>query len=80
VLTLREFFRQLDGQPARPPDLTSGDVVTARVLGLDVAAVLLPSEVLLKDRAARMNAFWDALVEFQYRNVIVVALCVGDER
>ena len=51
--------------------------MTARVLGLDVAAVLLPSEVLLEDRVSRMNEFWDLI---QHRNVIVVALCVGDER
>jgi len=27
-----------------------------------------------------MNEFWDKLVEFQHRDVMVVALCVGDER
>ena len=27
-----------------------------------------------------MNEFWRALVEFQYRDVVVVALCVGEER
>jgi hypothetical protein len=71
VPTLREFSRQLDGQPERPPDLTSGDVVTARVLGLDVAAVLLPSEVLLEDRVSRMNEFWDLIAD---RDVLVVAI------
>ena len=69
--TLREFIRQLDGQPERAPDLTSGDVVTARVLGFDVAAVLLPSEVLLEDRVSRMNEFWDLIAD---RDVLVVAL------
>ena len=27
-----------------------------------------------------MNEFWRALVEYQYRDVFVVALCVGDAR
>jgi hypothetical protein len=58
------------------------DVGEVRVIsspGLDAASVALPADVDLKDRAARMNEFWDALVEFQYRNVIVVALCVGED-
>ena len=69
--TLREFIRQLDGQPEQAPDIESGDVVTARVLGFDVAAVLLPSEVLLEDRVSRMNEFWDTIAD---RDVLVVAL------
>jgi hypothetical protein len=77
VLTLREFMRQLDGAPERAPDFTSGDVVTARVLGFDVAAVLLPSEVLLEDRLSRMNNFWDIIA---HRDVLVVALSDGVER
>jgi len=71
MLTLREFIRQLDGKPERAPDLVGGDVVTARVLGFDVAAVLLPSEVLLEDRVSRMNEFWDIIAN---RDVLVVAL------
>ena len=77
LLTLSEFIRQLDGQPERPPDLRSGDVVTARALDLDVAAVLLTSEVLLEDRVSRMNEFWDLI---QHRDVLVVALSDGAER
>jgi hypothetical protein len=46
---------------------------------LDAASVALPADINLDDRAARMNEFWDKLVEFQHRNVIVVALAVGDE-
>jgi hypothetical protein len=59
------------------------DVREVRVIsspGLDAASVALPAGIDLEDRAARMNEFWDALVEFQYRNVIVVALCLGEER
>jgi hypothetical protein len=58
------------------------DVGEVRVMsspGLDAVSVALPADIDLDDRAARMNDFWDALVEFQYRNVVVVALCVGDE-
>jgi hypothetical protein len=57
-----------------------GDVSVVRSPGLDVASVALPGGIDLENRAARMNKFWKALVELQYRNVIVVALCVGDER
>ena len=59
------------------------DVGEVRVIsssGLDTASVALPAGIDLEDRAARMNGFWDALVELQYRDVLVVALCVGDER
>ena len=45
--------------------------MTARVLGFGVAAVLLPSEVLLEDRVSRMNEFWDIIA---HRDVLVVAL------
>jgi hypothetical protein len=57
-----------------------GDVGVARSPGLDMASVALPGGIDLKIRAARMNEFWDALVDLQYRDVIVVALCVGDDR
>ncbi len=45
-----------------------GDVSVMRSPGVD-----------LEDRAARMNEFWKALVEFHDRDVLVVALCVGDK-
>jgi hypothetical protein len=48
--------------------------------GLDAASVALPAGIDLDDRAARMNEFWRALVDFQYRDVLVVALCAGEER
>jgi hypothetical protein len=44
--------------------------VTARVLGFDFAAVLLPSEVLLEDRVSRMNNFWDIIA---HRDALVIA-------
>jgi hypothetical protein len=56
-----------------------GEVRVISSLGLDAASVALPAGIDLEDRAARMNDFWDALVEFQYRNVVVVALCVGED-
>ena len=57
-----------------------GDVSVMRSPGLDAASVALPAGIDLDDRAARMNEFWRALVDFQYRDVLVVALCVGEER
>jgi hypothetical protein len=57
-----------------------GDVSIVRSPRLDAASVALPAGIDLDDRAARMNEFWRALVEFQYRDVAVVALCVGKER
>jgi hypothetical protein len=56
-----------------------GDVSVVRSPGLDTASVALPGDVNLEDRAARMNEFWKALVEFQHRDVLVVALCVGED-
>ena len=47
-------------------------------LGLDAASVALPAGADLKTRAERMNEFWRALVEFQYRDVLVVALCASE--
>jgi hypothetical protein len=48
--------------------------------GFDAASVALPAGTDLDDRASRMNKFWRALVDFQHRDVLVVALCAGDER
>ena len=57
----------------------AGDVSVTRSPGLDTASVTLPANVDLKIRADRMNKFWDKLVEFQHRDVLVVAMCMGDE-
>ena len=57
----------------------AGDVSVMRSPGLDTASVALPANVDLKIRADRMNKFWDKLVEFQHRDVLVVAMCMGDE-
>ena len=58
----------------------ASDVSVTRSPGLDAATVALPAGITLDDRAARMNNFWKALVEFQHRDVLVVALCAGEER
>jgi hypothetical protein len=57
----------------------AGDVSFMRSPGLDAASVALPADVDLEDRAARMNELWDVLVAFQHRDVLVVALAVGEE-
>jgi hypothetical protein len=64
----------------RPMREDVGYVSVMRSLGLDAASVALPAGIDLDDRAARMNEFWRALVDFQYRDVLVVAICVGEER
>jgi len=58
----------------------AGDDSTVRSLGFDAASVALPGDIDLEDRATRMNEFWRALVDYQHRDVLVVALCVDDER
>ena len=54
-----------------------GDVGVTRSPGLDTGHVALSAGIDLEDRAARMNDFWKALVELQYWDVLVVALCVS---
>ena len=56
-----------------------GDVSVMHSPGLDAKSLALPAGIDLEDRAARMNDFWRALVEFQYRDVLVVALCASEE-
>jgi hypothetical protein len=91
VVSLKEYITRHDlarrksrtTKPSRSRRQMREDVGEVRVIsspGLDAASVALPAGIDLEDRAARMNEFWDALVDFQYRDVIVVALCVGDER
>ena len=45
-------------------------------LGFDAASIMLPANVDLDERAARMNEFWKKLVDYQHRNVLVIALAV----
>jgi hypothetical protein len=45
----------------------AADVRIIRSPGLDAASVALPAGIDLEDRAARMNEFWRALVDFQRR-------------
>jgi hypothetical protein len=87
VTSLKKFMAQQGDTPrasraatARLVREDAGGVSTVRSLGSDAASVALPSGIDLEDRAARMNEFWDKLVDYQHRNVLVVALCVGDER
>jgi hypothetical protein len=90
VTSLKEFIARHDrahrtSRTAKSPTsrrLISEDAGEVRVIsspGLDAASVALPAGIDLEVRAARMNAFWDALVDLQHRDVIVVALCVGED-
>ena len=67
MLSLKQFLNGLDGDAATDGD---DEVVRAEVFGLDVAAVMLPSELLAEDRVSRMNALWDLLGE---REALVIA-------
>ena len=91
MVSLKEYIARHDlarrksstPKPSRSRRQMREDVGEVRVMsspGLDTASVGLPADVDLKVRAARMNEFWRALVEFQHRDVMVVALCVGEER
>ena len=87
MTSLKQFIEHQYGarRPSRPRAARLhvredvGDVSVMRSPGLDTATVALPGGIDLEDRAVRMNEFWRALVEFQYRDVLVVALCVGED-
>ena len=85
MTSLKEYITRHDparrtSKARRPMREGAGDVSVMRSPGLDAASVALPAGIDLDDRAARMNDFWRALVEFESRDVLVVALCVGEER
>ena len=82
-ITRHDLARRKSSATSRSRRPMREDVGEVRVIsspGLDAASVVLPAGIDLENRAARINEFWDKLVEFQHRNVLVVALCVGDER
>jgi broad specificity phosphatase PhoE len=79
VTSLKDYIAR-QGPIRRQVREDAGDVQFTRSLAFDAASVALPAGISLDDGAARMNAFWRALVEFQHRDVLVVALCVGEER
>ncbi len=68
MLSLKQFIAGLEGDVATDG---SDDVVRAKVFGLDVAAVMLPSDMLTEDRVSRMKEFWDLLGE---REALVIAI------
>ena len=86
MVSLKQFIirqdhaRQKSRSARRPISEDAGDVRVLNSIGMDAASVALPAGIDLEDRAARMNDFWKALVEFQHQDVMVVALCAGDER
>ena len=91
MVSLKEYITRHDlarrksrtTKPSRSRRPMREDVGEVRVIsspGLNAASVALPAGIALEDRAARMNDFWDAQVEFQDRDVLVVALAVGEER
>ncbi len=68
MLSLKQFIAGLDGDAAADG---FDEVARATIFGLDVAAVMLPSDMLTEDRVSRMNAFWDLLGE---REALVIAI------
>ena len=86
MVSLRDYIvrqsrtRRMSRSARRPMREDVGEVRMLSSLGMDAATVALPAGIDLEDRAARMNEFWRALVEFQHRDVLVVALCAGEER
>ena len=78
-ITRHDLARRKSRTARRAMREDAGDISVMRSPGLDTASVALPGDINLKIRADRMNKFWDKLVEFQHRNVLVVAMCVGDE-
>jgi len=71
--SLKQFIAGIDDLKADDAD----DVLRANVFGLDVAAVLLPNEMLKEDRVSRMNDLWDLLGE---REALVIAVSARSER
>ena len=86
VTSLKEYIishghtRRPSRTARRPIREDVGEVSVKGSPGLDAASVALPAGIDLDDRAARMNEFWRALVAFQRRDVLVVAICVDEER
>ena len=58
---------------ARSVGVTSED-------GLHTASVFFLAGAASDERAARMDAFWKKMIEFQDRDTVVVALAVGEGR
>jgi hypothetical protein len=83
MVSLKQYIANNDRikrrKARRPIREDVGEVRVMSSIGMDAATVALPAGIDLEDRAARMNDFWRALVDFQYRDVLVVALCSGEE-
>jgi hypothetical protein len=89
MMRFRDFIAAQEQRPSPPSPSAStqfpdpapdgaGQVLTLSAFGLDLAAVLLPSNVLLEDRLARMNGLWSAIAVADDREVLVLAVSAGD--
>ena len=72
MLSLKQFIAGIDDDAGTH----SGEVARATIFGLEVAAVMLPNELLTEDRVRRMNEFWDRLGE---RKALVIAVMPRSE-
>jgi hypothetical protein len=71
MLSFKQFIANMDGDVDDLKADDADDVVRTTIFGLDVAAVMLPSDMLTEDRVSRMNALWDLLGE---REALVIAV------
>ena len=79
MLTLRKFIACADqsrrssdaGPSSDPASFASDGILRTSILGLSVAAIFLPSDMLTEDRVVQMNKLWDLLGE---REALVVAV------
>jgi hypothetical protein len=72
-ITRHDLARRKSRTARRHVREDAGDVSVMRSADLNMTSVALPGDVDLKIRAARMNEFWQKLVDYQHRDVLVVA-------
>ena len=62
----RRASKTKEATTARSIREENGAVTTVASLGFDAASVALPADINLEGRAARMNEFWEKLVDYQH--------------
>lgn len=83
----RDYLAKRDDAPIRraKTSSTSGSASPSNSLrasamrSLDAASLSLPADTDAKLRAALFKEFWDALVAFRHRDILVVAMCADHD-
>lgn len=72
-------LRGTTGKSSAASAASKGSVDPSSMQSLDAASLWLPADTNAEVRASLFKEFWDALVAFRHRDILVVAMCADHD-